>query len=295
MRTHAKQFPFQCSICRQGFTVKRTKETHEKNCNPRRFECYLCKYDTLYKTHLVNHIRIHTGELPFKCNICAKRFSVKNTLKGHMRTHAKQFPFQCSICRQGFTVKRIKEMHEKNCNPRRFECYLCKYATFNKTHIVDHMCIHTGARSFRCSHCAKRFAKKSDFESHLKRLNGKAKVQVQELFTVEEWLEIETNSNGTEQPKGSTSGVKSKTKCEFCNYVAKCPAQLITHGRKHTGEKPFECNICAKGFTRKENLNKHMRTHEKHFPFHCSICLQGFKVKRTKETHEKNCNPRRFE
>ncbi|XP_031639566.1 zinc finger protein 84-like [Contarinia nasturtii] len=240
-------------------------------------------------------MRIHTSELPFKCNICAKGFTEKSKLKRHMRTHAKQFPFQCSICRQGFTVKRTKETHEKNCNPRRFECYLCKYDTFNKTHIVDHMCIHTGDRPFRCSHCAKRFAKKSDLESHLKRLNGKAKAQVQELFTVEERLENETNSNGTEQQNGATSGVESKTKCEFCNYVAKHPSDLIRHRRKHTGGKPFECNICAKGFTTKQSLNKHMRTHAKQFPFHCSICRQGFTVQRTKIAHEKSCSRQLFE
>ncbi|XP_031639178.1 zinc finger protein 37A-like [Contarinia nasturtii] len=212
-----------------------------------------------------------------------------------MRTHAKQFPFHCSICRQGFTAKRTKETHEKNCNPRRFECYLCKYATLNKTDLVRHMFIHTGARSFRCSHCAKRFAKKSDLESHLKRLNGKAKAQVQELFTVEERLENETNSNGTEQPKGSKSGVKSKTKCEFCNYVTKYPTDLIKHRRIHTGKKPFECNICTRRLTTKINLNQHMKTHAKQFPFHCSICRQGFTVQLTKIAHEKNCSPHLFE
>ncbi|XP_031639565.1 homeotic protein spalt-major-like [Contarinia nasturtii] len=104
----------------------------------------------------------------------------------------------------------------------------------------------------------------------------------------------ETNSNGADQQNESTSRGKSKTKCEFCNYVS-WPSHLIIHRRIHTGEKPFECNICAKRFTTKQSLNKHMRTHAKQFPFHCSICRQGFTAKRTKESHEKSCNPRRYE
>ncbi|XP_031634404.1 uncharacterized protein LOC116347810 [Contarinia nasturtii] len=175
MRTHANQFPFHCSICRQGFAVKWEKETHEKNCDQRRFECYVCKYATLYKTHLVTHMRIHTGELPFKCKICAKGFAQKGVHTRHMRTHANQFPFHCSICRQGFAVKWENETHEKNCNQRRFECYLCKYATLNKGHLVTHMRLHTGDKPFRCSHCPKRFVTKSHLKWHQKRHQIKTK------------------------------------------------------------------------------------------------------------------------
>ncbi|XP_031639674.1 zinc finger and BTB domain-containing protein 49-like, partial [Contarinia nasturtii] len=101
----------------------------------------------------------------------------------------------------------------------------------------------------------------------------------------------ETKSTDAEHQKGSTSNGKSNTKCEFCNYVA-YPSQLIVHRRIHTGEKPFICKICAKGFTRTYVLKTHMRTHANKFPFHCSICRQGFAVKWEKETHEKNCNQR---
>ena len=48
-------------------------------------------------------------------------------------------------------------------------------------------------------------------------------------------------------------------KCSYCEKKLKTKLTLVAHEREHTGERPFECKICGKGFKSQGVLYTHRK------------------------------------
>lgn len=174
LRTHIKQLPFDCSICGQRFENENGKQLHEARCYGRRYECYLCRYQSHTKCLLTYHIRSkHTGEAPFQYAIRDKKSVRKSSLKRHLTMHAKKRSidlFRCTKYLRNFTQESEKDAHERLCTHRHYQCYRCKIETRSLSNLNQHVrALHMGEKPFQCKLCDARFAQRGCCNVHMKR------------------------------------------------------------------------------------------------------------------------------
>lgn len=86
-------FPYLASF-EWNATLKRGKnaprEMPKETKGQKRHPCTFCTKEFDHAAHLIQHIRVHTGEKPFKCPLCFRSFKSNQALKYHsVQTHQK--------------------------------------------------------------------------------------------------------------------------------------------------------------------------------------------------------------
>lgn len=87
----------------------------------------------------------------------------------------------------------------------------------------------------------------------------------------------EGNSNDNVNIVYTKKGGRNLLKCGYCDQTFRFLSQFIIHQRVHTGERPFKCPECGKGFSKNSNLNLHLKTHRKSNTYQkCQFCKIKF-------------------
>ena len=222
----------------------------------------------------------------FSCLQCEAKLEYADDLIDHMKEkdHILDGSLRCPLCQDKVPMHEI-EVHYKRCfykdnTEKRQEnivCTLCgklvrKYLFrfHQRVHMREQGLSEAEAKTklyHFCDVCGKKVSSRTNLDMHKRNMHNPIPVACPVCGVIfPNKPKMKRHYNKEHDPK----------QCELCEYKTINNAELKNHMKKHA-DPQFQCSFCEKKLKSKNSLEAHERDHTGERPFTCDICGKGFK------------------
>ena len=281
-----------------------------------------CNFKENFARDLVSHINCeHEGEVDAECPQCEKGWPVieienhyKECLTQHLKTlNSRVINECCGTCGKVFKsgkglrehkIKHLREQAEKGVAGideanLYYHCDKCDKRLVSKQGLLEHLKIHDESSKFPCPTCGLAFARKQTLKEH-----ERAAHSTDENYQCKDCGK--RFGNQSQLKKHKLSHEEPQFQCKYCSKKLSTAVYLKNHERYHTGEKPFMCSTCGKGYVSMNQLQQHQtgahnitgpkgrtpgrkrsKKEDAGTDYHCDKCGNKFVSKEGLRTHQR--------
>ncbi|GIX98274.1 hypothetical protein CDAR_16951 [Caerostris darwini] len=167
----------------------------------------------------------------YQCKFCPYSAVRAAFVKNHQVKHTKEQPFDCSVCSGPLSIPFMQPYSvaiTPNGKPL-YHCKICSYSSTRPNHVMQ-----PSGQTFDAS---------------------------PQPYSISVGTVAVHRSDLSQQPYNICMGLVGKEYyCKTCPYSTTKLGNMKLHQVKHTGERPYACNLCGKTFGYKSNLNSHRIT-----------------------------------
>ena len=172
-----KNKPVVCDECGVSFKFASGLYNHRKRMHGdiEKKQCPHCDKEIKSCT-LDQHIREEHGTPRFACQFCGKGFYYKSFMLNHQRLHTGDYKAcVCDLCGAVYKTVQVLNRHVRNAHQdlRNHKCQHCDKAFHNKQRLERHInSQHTKARIWPCPVCSSRYDRKDNLRTHIRKNHG---------------------------------------------------------------------------------------------------------------------------
>ena len=312
---HIGETHYKCKFCEEEFTLKRYLNKHEAICRKQSWR----KYEDLNLQNGESTMGEDTRSLPqhdvlVRCRECGFLFSSKEKFIAHASSCVPLDDRDAVMNAENGANGTSQEKPVKN----PWKCSMCKDLFSGLDELVKHVNIHmlkfrhgvqNGSKSDQTAQANNGINNGPKGNKGVELNVASEQIELPDFLLQEGESEESQRSNMSKaqrkrvdfvpdprtkgrpgRPKLQEHEKKPKVKIHYeCTVCGKdcgfTKVNLTRHMMKHTGEKPFQCSMCGRGFTEKNTMIKHERTHTGERPYVCAQCGRGFTQRFRLTTH----------